>query len=259
MAIDSEVLKKNCSNFSNSHEKAVDALRKANGKTHYTEIAKALEMPKTTVSGLLKKALKLGLAKKTSNGYYKKEPGILGDMPKSNTKKKAKKTVSDLIIRIKKKKKVKKPIPNTLHISATILNTLEPMSKAYMDLYVTENTLRELIRKVFSSEPDWWGNRVSSGFRKMVKETEKKTPYHAARRKDELEYTHLGQLKEIIISKRNWSFFTPYLKENNRDRFAFTIDRAIASRNAIGHCIPLNSEDLKVVGVRFSDILKMIK
>ena len=106
---------------------------------------------------------------------------------------------------------------------------------------------------------DWWKDYVPSGIQIEIEYVIKKTPYHAVKRNDELEYTHLGQLKEIIIYKKNWNDFLPYLNEKDKNSFAVTINKAIPSRNAIGHCIPLKSTDLKVVDVRFEDILKMIK
>ena len=203
MAVDSELLRKNCKEFSNSYGKAIDVLRNANGKKHYTDIAKLLDIPETRVSGLLKKALKLGLAEKINNGYYKKEAGILGYMPKSKGRIKSQKYVKDLLTKITKKK-TKQGKGNQLIVSGKIYTTIEKMSEAYTHLYVVENTLRDLIRKVLSNEVDWWKNKIPPGIQKEVEETIKRTPYHAAKRKDELEYTHLGQLKEIIICKNNW-------------------------------------------------------
>ena len=75
-----ETLKNNCKEYARVG-KSIEVLRNANGKNHYTEIAKIVEMHPTRVSGLLKKAEKLELAKKVKAGVYKKIPGILGYMP----------------------------------------------------------------------------------------------------------------------------------------------------------------------------------
>ncbi len=91
-----------------------------------------------------------------------------------------------------------------------------------------------------------------------MEDAKTKYPYHGAKRRDELEYTHLGQLKEIITAKRNWNLFLPFLKEKNKNSFQATIDKAIPSRNSLAHCTPLTGEDFKFVEVRFKDILNMI-
>jgi len=131
--------------------------------------------------------------------------------------------------------------------------------RRHIRLYIVENTLRELVRKVLSQRTDWWKNYVPGDVQIDADNAIKKTPYDAPKRNDKLEYTHLGQLKEIIICKKNWNDFLSYLNEKDKNAFAVTINKAIPSRNAIAHCIPLKSKDLKVVDVRFEDILKMIK
>ncbi len=258
MVINSELLRNNCKEFAESHPKAVDTLRELNGKQTYIQIAIKLKITSTKVSGLQKKALELGLAKKLDNGRYKKIPGILGYMPKLRIKEKKKITVQS-IISAAKKKKHHKAIQNKLFVSTRVQVALEKMTKAYHYLYSTENVLRELVRKVFQLQPNpnWWKNKVPRGVQISVADTIQKTPYHAAKRHDELEYTHLGQLKEIIVS--NWKDFLPFLNEQSKQAFQVTIDKAIPSRNSIGHCIPLHTADLKVVDVRFQDILEMIR
>jgi hypothetical protein len=257
MVIDSGLLRKNCEDFAKAHRKAKDVLKLANGKRHYKAIANDLGIPDTTVSGLLSKASKLGLAKKLENGCYKKESSIMGYMPtSSNIKEPIGVPIQSIASKIKKRK-VHQTADAKL-LSKKVTQTLPKMLKAYEFLYVVENSLRELIRDVLSNEENWWETCIPKGIQTDVQETINKTPYHAAERGDLLEYTHLGQLKEIIISKKNWNNFLPHLNEHNKQVFSVTIDRAISSRNAIGHCIPLKTNDLKVVELRFNDILKML-
>ncbi len=259
---DADLIKNNSAEYANSHTKAIAVLKKADGKTHYIDIAKAIVMHKTRVSGLLKKAEGFGLAKKVKAGVYKKIPGVLGYMPKrKKSKPDSTNTVQNLIKRIEKnqKKKKKLSVVSSLNIPARITSNIDKMANSYSALYIVENTLRELVRNVLNTKTDWWKNNIPPDIQKKVQEAIAEAPYHAAKRKDELEYTHLGQLKEIIISKKNWSDFLPNLNEKNKNSFIATVDKAIPSRNAIAHSIPLKAEDLKVVDVRFSDILKMIK
>lgn len=257
---DAELIKKNCAEYASTHKKAIEVLRKSNGKNHYTEIAKIVEMHKTAVSGLLRKAEKLGLARKIRAGVYKKISGTLGYMHlKSNGKITTRTTVKDLTRKITRPKKLLKiKFPANLLIQSRITFSLNKMVLAYQSLYAVENSLRELIRKVFVNDKNWWGNRVPAGVQSAVQKNMSEMPYHVASRNDELEYTHLGQLKEIIINGKNWNLFLPLLKTKDKNDFSATVNKAIASRNAIGHCIPLKTEDLKKVDVRLSDILEMI-
>lgn len=261
MIQDAEVIKKNCAEYFADHKKSLEVLRQANGKNHYTQIASTIGLHKTKVSGLLKKAERLGLAKKIKAGIYKKLPGVLGLMPKNNNSKiTTHKTVNDLAKKITKVKNIPKTVfPTSLIIQSKICDSFDKMVISYQTLYVVENSLRELIRKVFNNQSDWWKQNVPSGVRSAVQRNIDEMPYHALKRKDELEYTHLGQLKEIIINGKNWNLFTQYLKTKDKSDFSATINKAIPSRNAIGHCIPLKSRDLKVVDVRLQDILEMIK
>jgi DNA-binding Lrp family transcriptional regulator len=264
MAIeDAERLIRNCREYARIG-KSIDVLRNADGKRHYKEIAKIVGIHSTKASSLLKRAEKLGLAKKINKGYrgyYKKLPGILGYMPKkSKLGSEAPKKVTDLLKNIARNKIVSPPsVPISLPIPPRILGNLNKMRTAYIALYCVENSLRELIRQVFLRENGWWINRVPPGIQEKVVGAINEAPYYAARRNDELEYTHLGQLKEIIICNKNWKDFMPHLNEKDKNAFSVTINKAIPSRNAIGHCIPLQSYDLRVVKVRFEDIIKMIK
>jgi len=256
--VDSEVVKRNCSNYSKLHPKAFDVLRKADGKTHYKKIAEILDLHETTVSRLLKTAKKLGLAKKIGK-FYKKEPGILGFMRAFKPKKSKEEKISEVVEKTGKRKLQFSGSKYAEAFGINFRGKMEKMAKAYMWLYLTENTLRELIRTVFKNEQNWWENRVNKGIKDSVKEAKAKYPYHGAERKDELEYTHLGQLKEIIASENNWGMFLLFLNEKDKNSFKATIDKAISSRNSIAHCTPLTNEDFKFVEVRFKDILKMIK
>jgi DNA-binding Lrp family transcriptional regulator len=256
-----ENLRKNCEEYAKA-KKGIDVLRSADGKTHYKDIAQSAGIHPTTASSLLKKAERFGLAKKVKSGFYKKLPGVLGYMPsRKKAKNNSAKTVSDILQKLAKRKAAKRqPIPSSgVSIPVKVEVNLDKMANAYRDLYAVENTLRELIRAVLSPKADWWKNNVPGGIQAVVAGIIQTTPYDAAKRKDELEYAHLGQLKEIIISKKNWSDFLPFLNETNKNSFSAIVDKAIPSRNAIGHCIPLKGKDLKVVDVRFEDILKMLK
>ncbi|MBU0660688.1 hypothetical protein KKG22_00745 [Patescibacteria group bacterium] len=92
-----------------------------------------------------------------------------------------------------------------------------------------------------------------------VEKAKLNSKYDDATRKDNLEYTHIGQLKEIIIWGKNWDDFKPFLKSADKSNFEHELKKVIPSRNAIGHCIPLVADDYKDAEVRFKNILKLLK
>ena len=243
--------------FAKDYSDGKAILRSTNGKKNYEQIAQELEVSKYHVSTVLNIAKKYHLAKKLKPGVFKKERGVMSHIPETKIKKNPVQSVSQLIKKAKKKPKLKTVESPFSNIPVKNLNK---MVSGYQHLYVTENTLRALIRKAFGSDvPKWWEHKVNKGIKNDVKIAIEKYPYYGYDRRDGLEYTHLGQLKEIITSKNNWKDFSIYLHEKDKTSFSVTIDKAIPSRNSIGHCIPLKSDDLKYVEMRFQDILNMIK
>lgn len=235
------------------HRNAVDVLKRANGKDDYQKIASDLNMHPTQVSGLLKQAEKLGLAKKIGH-VYKKMPGILRYVRRTNKNKNILKVRN--VIQELNKPRIKQVDIDSLSLKSGIAVEAEKMATSYKWLYTTENVLRELIRKIFINEPDWWVKRVNNGIQKRVKDAIANYPYDGAKRKDELEYTHLSQLKEIIIN--NWDLFKSSLNEKNKDNFRATVDKALPYRNSIAHCTSLKLDDFNTAKIRFKDILDML-
>ena len=263
MVFDSQAFKQNCENFANFHPKARNLLASANGEKSYEQIAKEHRVHRTTVSSTLTYAEKLGLAKKRV-GIYKKLPGVMSHIPIFKNKIAKKKTVPQIMNSVSNKKikniaeSLRKKL-DPVKYNAAFLSKLEKMLWAYAWLYTVENLLRELIRRVLSNQDNWWDEKVPDGVKRSVEKTMDNQPYDAAKRKDELEHTHLGELIQIIISRQNWNSFKPYLNESDKETFKVRITDAIESRNAIGHCIPLAGEDLRRSDIRFLDIVKMLK
>lgn len=253
-----DTLKTNCKEFISEHSNGKRILRLTDGKKTYEQISRELGLPRTSVSTILNIAKKLHLVDRIKPGVFKKRRGVMSHIPEGEQKKKSAPSIGQII---EKAKKVRKFPEIKEHLFSSLpLANIDKMTIGYRNLYIVENTLRELIRKALGKEVNgWWNQRVNEGIRNSVKEAIDNYPYHGYQRKDELEYTHLGQLKEIIVAKNNWNNFLPYLKEQNKASFSATIEKAIPSRNSIGHCIPLKSEDLRYVDMRFQDILKMLK
>lgn len=254
--IDSEKLEKNALTLLKKFPTVKEFLRKADGKKNYQQIADELEVNPKIVSPALSLAKDFGFAERIKPGIYKKITTNMKHIP--NKKKTSKKiSVEGMVKRFSKKRKMNNKIPKRQY-SLNFKNKVEKMSNAYKWLFITENTLRELIRDVLSSEENWWDKRVPEDVRKKVRGAKLNSPYDDVKRKDELDYTQLGQLKDIITRKGNWGLFLPHLKKKDKNTFQVEIERVIPSRNSIGHCIPLIGDDYKYAEMRFKAILRLL-
>ena len=257
MVVNSETFEKNALTLLKKFPDAKRILQKADGKKDYQKIAEELNINSKTTSPTLSLAKDLGFAEKIKPGIYKKITSTMKYIP--NRKQEIKGISIENMVNKLSKRRIKKIQVDEIQYSFNFRSKVEKMAEAYKWLFVTENTLRELIRTVFASEKNWWENRVPDGVKQKVEEAKLSSPYDDAKRKDELDYTHLGQLKEIITSKKNWGLFLPHLKKRDISTFKVDTERIIPSRNAIGHCIPLAGEDYKYTEMRFKTILKMLK
>ncbi|MCK4553204.1 hypothetical protein KAT80_03295 [Candidatus Pacearchaeota archaeon] len=233
-------------------------LKKADGKKNYKQISKELNINEKIVSPTLSSAENLGFAEKIKPGVYKK---IMANMRYVPNKKKVNEKASSVENIIKKNsKKNKKKLNSTEKTYFFNYQTkVEKMVLAYRWLFITENILRDLIRDVLKNVPNWWGDRIPEGIKQKVEASIQNSKYDDAPRKDNLEYTHLGQLKDIIIYKKNWKDFEAFLKSKDKSNFEHELNKVIPQRNAIGHCIPLIGDDYKYAEMRFKAVLKLLK
>ncbi len=171
--------------------------------------------------------------------------------------------------KINKTKTKKVEINRTLKLKDITITSKEPytpkkllsdaleMSEYYTLLYVLENTLRNLIRHVFRNEPNYWKSKVNEKIREDVKFIMAKEKYFEEGRTDELEYTHLDYLKQIIII--NWTEFSQELNEKDKTNFMREVEKFTPSRHAIAHTTILKGLDADRCRYRFEEIMKMIK
>ena len=248
---DAGLLQRNGDAYARKHGKAREVLSKANGTLHYTAISKITSVPSTTVSSLLRLAARLNLATKVKAGIYKKNPGSMAFVSRHAIRNTGE-SRSNKVQRLSRMKTTKMP-------STSLFNgEPEKMAKAYSFLYLTENELREVIRHAMASHQNWWNSCVPVGIKKSVALAQQEEKYTAVKRKDELEYTHLGQLQEIICRKDNWKDISVFFKEKDKETVRVTLVRAIPLRNAIAHSITLKKQDLIKAEIRFQDILDML-
>ncbi len=243
------------------HSRGIDVINKANGKRNYKEIAKIVGIHGTTCSRLLSLARKQNLVEKI-NSFYKKSKAIKGldllkevkkeRIPEERRLTKGKTITKENILRIRGID----ICPKDPYLTSAIIANAREMANYYGWVFSLENALRELIRKSFENEIDWWDNFVPSGVKRDVEKTIKKEKYFQSKRRDKLEYSHLGHLKEIIISGKNWNRFSKILKEKNKQNFIFLMDRIIPSRHTIAHNVSLKKDDQKRIVLNVKDILK---
>ncbi len=143
------------------------------------------------------------------------------------------------------------------HTPKSLISDAREMSEYYTLLYVLENTLRNLIRYVFRNEPNWWKSKVNQRIQTDVKNIIDKEKYYENSRADELEYTHLDYLKQIISS--NWAVFSSELNEGDKTNFQREVEKFTPSRHAIAHTTKLQGLDATRCRYKFDEIMKMIK
>jgi|SRR3989344_3149699 len=257
MVLDSEQLTKNAQNLLEKFSEAKIILKVADGKKDYKQISRNLGINEKIVSPALSLAKDLGFADKIKPGVYKKITSNMKYIPNKKEKRKKSKSVDSIVKKFSKEKR-KVNIPKK-SIRFDYENKVNKMTVAYSWLFITENMLRDLIREVLGKTDNWWEDRIPNGVKSEVGKTIQNSKYDDAPKKDNLEYTHIGQLKEIIIWKKNWKDFEPFLKSKDRGNFEHELNKVIPQRNAIGHCIPLTGDDYKYAEMRFSAVLQMLK
>jgi hypothetical protein len=139
------------------------------------------------------------------------------------------------------------------------------MAKVYPLLYVLENSMREVIKRVMAAHygEDWWNLRLSSGKGRTVQDkwssrTKNERKYHQRRGSHPIDYVDLGDLGTIILS--NSAIFFRAVLDCDIDWFRSTfMDDLEQSRNVVGHMNPLdpnNIKDLEVKVERWSKLMK---
>jgi len=127
-------------------------------------------------------------------------------------------------------------------------------SEAYPFIYVIENSIRELIIKVFTKaypDKDWWNengvipNDVLTKVQEY-QENEAQKPWPG--KKEDVHpiyYALLPHLEKIITTNNNWGLFKPIIKDKT---FIQAIIKSINTlRNTLMHCNPLSPYNIKKI------------
>jgi len=138
-------------------------------------------------------------------------------------------------------------------LSDTKLREARDMAAVYPILYVLENSLRELIRRVMNSKygADWWNTALTGGKVKHLKDTcdqrrakEDQMTWHQRRGAHPIDYVNLDDLSTIVEAKQD-DFFPGILPD--REYFRTHIRELAPSRNVLCHMNPLDETNVKSI------------
>lgn len=133
------------------------------------------------------------------------------------------------------------------------------MSSVYTALYCIENTIRDFIVERMSERHgiDWWEKTVPKKIRDAVvdlKKKEEKNKYHSNRSSNEIGYTMLGNLGQIIIA--NWNDFSDIVP--NQAWLTSRMDDLEMSRNIIMYTGVLPTDEIERIESIVRDLLRQI-
>jgi len=133
------------------------------------------------------------------------------------------------------------------------------MSSVYTALYCIENTIRTFIVERMSERHgiDWWETKVPKGIKQTVinlKNKEEKNKYHSNRSNNEIGYTMLGNLGQIIIS--NWNDFSDIIPD--QAWLTSRMNDLEMSRNIIMHTGILPTVEIERIESIVRDLLRQI-
>lgn len=139
------------------------------------------------------------------------------------------------------------------------------MAAIYPHLFVFENSLREVIKRVMNSKygHDWWGKELTGGrvgnLRHNVDEKlkkEKKESWHQRRGSHPIDYLDLADL-EIVLHAKQADFFPDIISD--KDWFTQFMRELYPSRCVLCHMNPLDVTNIKDIYIKMEKWKKMIK
>ncbi len=134
------------------------------------------------------------------------------------------------------------------------------MAAIYPFLYILENSIREVIDYVMTSQhgDDWWDSKAPKGLRDIVTgrmADEKKNSWHQRRGVRPIDYLDLDQLPALMrkIEKEVVPSIIPSL-----EWFTQLIEEVYKSRCVVCHMNPLDKDNTQAVKLRFTQWEKLI-
>ncbi len=166
-----------------------------------------------------------------------------------NPNSKPKTIVRTVPIIIGKELKLSDPI-----LKKQVLTDAKEMTTIYAELYVFENSVRELINQVLSKKigSDWWKTNVNNSIRDNAQEridSEERNAWHGRRGVHPIYYSDISDLKSII--QRHWEHFKDIFP--NQNWVMVRIGEISLSRNIVDHHNPLRKRDRQRLSIYLKD------
>jgi hypothetical protein len=145
---------------------------------------------------------------------------------------------------------------------------IEVAERAYLPLYIFENSIRNFINKVLIKEfgSDWWLTKMNTAklsevvarVKKRMEEEERRA-WHGKRGAHPIYYSDFGDL--ILILKTHKKIFNKYLKNEKRktEWLLLKLEETIPSRRVVAHHNPLLDRDLSRVEGNLMDWTKQLE
>ncbi len=170
--------------------------------------------------------------------------------------KKPKAVIKTVLIPIARDLTLSDPILNS-----KVLNDAKDMAVHYSQLYIFENSVREVINRVLSKGlgSNWWNRTnikkdVFENIQERI-EKEKQNPWHGGRGAHPIYYTDISDL--IYLFRRYWSYFNEFFPR--LEWVTEKIEQISFSRNVVDHHNPLNKLDRKRLVMNLIDWQKQIE
>lgn len=151
-------------------------------------------------------------------------------------------------------------------LDAEKLAEAKEMAELYPILYVLENSMREVVKRVMHTTygHDWWDTQLQTGKLKTVHQTatgrmttESRQRWHQRRGGHPVYYIGLDDLGSIITGKQD-AFFNNMLA-TDIDWFKHFMKELEPSRNVLCHMNPLSKTNVKDLSIKLERWEALVK
>jgi hypothetical protein len=144
-------------------------------------------------------------------------------------------------------------------LAASKLTEAKEMAGLYPILYLLENSMREVVRRVMRARfgDNWWNTELVSGKLKNVRQKasdrmateDSKHSWHQRRGAHPIDYVDLGDVGDIILAKQ--TTFIPDVLRCDTDWFKQFMKELEPSRNVLCHMNPLSETNARDLTTKF--------
>ena len=140
-----------------------------------------------------------------------------------------------------------------------IRNEADWMSRHYVQFYVLENSLREIVTEKMLDVhgKNWWDTYASQSVKDNVEKnrTREREAGVTTRSTDPIDYTTFGELGQII--QDNWDVFSDTF--NDKKAVSRVLGGLNMLRGPIAHCCPLAPDEIKRLDLAIRDYFRLME